>query len=102
MTTETISLRDLGTDFEVTIMEGAAVVDVSAATALEIEFKSPGGTKTVKTASLVNDGTDGKIHYKRLSGDIARKGTWSYLGIATFSATEKYHSISPVDFLVID
>jgi len=101
MTTETISLGDLGTDFQATIKEGATVVDLSTATTVEIEFTSPGGIKTTKTASLLNDGTDGILHYKRLAGDITRKGDWSYIGIATFSATEKYYSIDPTVFTVV-
>jgi len=101
MSIEKTSVDDLGTDFQATIMEGASIVDISLATLLEIEFTSPGGKKFVKTASLLTDGLDGGLHYKRLAGDITKKGTWSYIGIATFSATEKYRSVEPTVFEVI-
>lgn len=98
---EKIKLEDLGTDFEATIKEGSAVVDISAATALEIEFTAPGGATTTKTAVLVNTGTDGKLHYVREAGFITRRGIWSYIGIATFSPTQKFHGIEPIEFEVV-
>ena len=101
MSQETISLNDVGTDLQITIMEGAAVVDVSAATVLQIELTSPGGIVSLKTATLVTTGVDGKIHYVTLAGDIDRKGIWSYRGIVTFSAAQKFHSIEPKTFQVV-
>lgn len=101
MTIEEISIDDLGTTFQATIKEGTAIVNLATATAVEIRFTSPGGIKTTKTASLATDGTDGVIEYTRLAGDITRKGRWSYIGIATFSATEKYHSVEPTLFDVV-
>ncbi len=101
MDIEKISLRDLGTDFVATILEGSAVVDLSTATVLQIEFTSPGGKVTTKTASLVTDGTDGEIHYRRLAGDIDRKGIWSYIGVAAFTDNDVYHSVVPTLFEVI-
>tara|TARA_R110002096_G_scaffold103519_1_gene227881 strand:+ start:228 stop:545 length:318 start_codon:yes stop_codon:yes gene_type:complete len=100
VTTDTIDIDDVGTSLRVTITEGGAVVDISAATDVEIELTKPGGTKVVKTAALLNDGTDGIIHYTTVSGDIDRKGTWSYRGIVTFSPTSKFHSIDPEEFIV--
>jgi len=101
VTQSTISLNDVGTDLQITIMEGAAVVDVSSATVLQIELTSPGGIVSLKTAALVTTGTDGKIRYVTVSGDITRKGIWSYRGIVTFSGTQKFHSIEPKTFQVV-
>ena len=99
---ETTTKNDVGTVFECIIKEGAAIVDISTATTLEIEFKSPGGVSTVKTAALVNTGSDGKLAYTRLAADFTRVGDWYYRGIATFSATEKYYSIDWTPFEIID
>ncbi|WP_299077914.1 hypothetical protein [uncultured Paraglaciecola sp.] len=102
-----ISSRDIGTDLQVTFKEEGAIVDISAATAVEIELTKPDGTKVVRTASLLTDGTDGIAHYATTDGDRETSGgelqkkTWSYLGIATFSPIQKFHSIDPKEFEVV-
>lgn len=75
-----VHYNDIGTVFEVTIKDcvsgTSTVLDVSGATTLELVFKSPSGTSTTKTASLVTDGTDGKIKYTSVDGDLNEVGTW--------------------------
>lgn len=98
--TDKININDIGTDLRVTIKEDGVVVDVSAATVIQIELTKPGGTKVLKTAVNLTDGTDGIISYVTLAGDIDRTGTWAYRGIVTFSATQKFYSIDPQTFTV--
>lgn len=59
--------------------EDGAVVDVSTATTLEMMFRPKRGELITVTASLVGDGTDGRIRYKVTDGDAvdATGGTWS-------------------------
>lgn len=75
-----IHLNDIGTVFLVTINDCVAgvptVLDVSSATTLQLIFQSPSGTSTTQTASLYTDGTDGKVTYTSISGDIDEVGTW--------------------------
>ena len=67
---------DYGTVFEVTINDENGVVDVSAATTKNIIFKKPSGTKVTQAASFTNSGTNGKIEYTTVSGDLDEAGTW--------------------------
>ena len=67
---------DYGTKFEVTINDENGVVDVSAATTKNIIFEKPSGILVTQTASFTNSGTDGKIEYTTISGDLNEAGTW--------------------------
>jgi hypothetical protein len=74
----TITVDDVGTVLRYTIKDqDGVVVDLTAATTKEIILLSPAGKRTVKTASLTNaPGTDGKIQYITIAGDLAVAGTW--------------------------
>ena len=98
---DTISLGDIGTDLQITITEDGVIVDVSGATLLQIELTKPDGTVVLKTASNVTDGVNGNIHYVGQDGDIDQRKIWSYIGIVTFSASQKFHSINPKQFEVV-
>lgn len=98
---EKISLGDIGTNLRVTITEDSVAVDVSAATLLQIELTKPDGTIMLKTATVLNTGSDGIIQYTTADGDIDQKQTWSYRGVVTFSLIQKFHSIDPQTFEVI-
>ena len=99
--TDTININDIGTDLQVTITETDAAVDISTATTLQVILKKPSGPEVTKTASLLNTGTDGILHYTTVSGDIDEKGEWSYRAKVTFSASQVYHSIDPQVFTVV-
>jgi len=99
--TDYIDINDLGTDLQITLTEGGAVVDISAATALAILLTKPSGAEVTKTASLLNTGTDGILHYVTLADDIDEKGVWTYKARVTFSAERVYHSIDPQSFTVV-
>jgi|GEM_PF-1894291 hypothetical protein len=100
--TDTISIDDDGTDLQVTITESGVAVDISAATAYAVILKDPDGIETEKTAAVLNDGTDGIIHYVLTVADKNGKvGEWSYKGKVTFSPTQIFHSIDPEVFEVV-
>lgn len=72
---------DIGTTFILTIMDGTAVVDISAASTMQIIFKDPSSSVTVHTASHTTDGTDGKMEYQTSASSIlASTGDWSWQG----------------------
>ena len=76
-----IYLNDWGTVFEVTLVdELAAAVDVSTATTQEIVFRKPDGTVETKTSTFTNTGTDGKIEYTTVAGDLDVAGRWTIQG----------------------
>lgn len=73
----TIHKNDKGTEFRIEVLDhGGSVLDISNQSSLSIIFKKPSGTTVTKSASLVNDGTDGLIQYVTEEGDLDEVGTW--------------------------
>jgi hypothetical protein len=84
---------DIGTVFELTITETTGtVVDVSTATSKSILFQKPDKTKVSKTATFTTDGSDGKIQYTAVDGDIDTIGEWSMQGYVELASGGKFHS----------
>ena len=71
-----IHVNDVGTLFTITIKDGDSVVDISSATTRKIVIKKPSGTKLTYTTTFVSDGTDGKMKYNAVSGDLDETGTY--------------------------
>tara|TARA_R110000824_G_scaffold395962_1_gene597094 strand:+ start:603 stop:911 length:309 start_codon:yes stop_codon:yes gene_type:complete len=71
---------DIGTKFLVTIYDGSSVVNVSGSSSKQIIFKKPAGTKLTKSAAFDSDGTDGKIYYAAVAGDLDETGTYEIQG----------------------
>lgn len=71
-----IKVGDIGTVFEMTLTDQSGVVDISGATTLEFNFKKPSDTTWTATASLVSDGTDGKLKYAFIVSDLDEAGIW--------------------------
>lgn len=67
----------------ITLKDNGVVVDISAATALEIKLQRPAGTSFSRTASFVTDGTDGKMKYKLLTTDLDLDGPWKIQAVVT-------------------
>jgi hypothetical protein len=81
MTTIFVHNGDIGTVFRLTITDTAGTaIDVSTATTKYIYFQDPSGVRMQKTAAFTTDGTDGKIQYTSVSGDIDSVGTWQIQG----------------------
>lgn len=74
---EEIHVGDIGTVFEVTVHDCDVVVDISAASTMEIVFKKPDKTIVTKVAVHTTDGLDGKMQYVTILDDLDLKGTWS-------------------------
>jgi hypothetical protein len=75
------NLGDIGTIFRKTIKDqDGVVVNISTATTKELIFTKPDGTQLTKTAVYTTDGTDGKIQYVAVAGDLDLEGKWGYHG----------------------
>lgn len=84
---------DIGTVFELEVRDqDGAVVDISLATGLIILFESPAGVDKVKTAVLSGSGTDGKMRYVTVAGDLDEDGRWQIQGKVTFSAAQVFYT----------
>ncbi len=85
-----LQLNDVGTKFVLTIHEESTAdpctlvaVDISSATAMTLEFAKPDGTTFSRTAVLDSTGTDGKLKYVTIAGDINAAGKWRVQAAAT-------------------
>lgn len=67
---------DIGTIFEITLLDGDAIVDVSTASAQSILFEKPDGTTMIVTSVFKTDGTDGIIQYATILDDLTPFGKW--------------------------
>ena len=99
--TQKTTLTDLGTALQATIVEDGAHVDVSTATAKVIILKAPGGETIEKTAQNIGDGTDGRVQYIRVSGDIEDLGRWNYRFKVTFSGASIFTNVDWIPFEVV-
>lgn len=84
---------DVGTIIRLTITEDddTTAVDVSGATVKTFYFLKPTGTKINKTVVFDSDGTDGKLKYTTIAGDIDTVGRWQVQAYVEIG-TAKYYS----------
>lgn len=72
-----IHLNDIGTQFTITIKDcNSNAIDISASTSLQVIFKKPSGSTLTKDGTFYTDGTDGKISYTTVDGDLNEIGSW--------------------------
>lgn len=96
-----IHVEDEGTVFEATIYdENNVIVDLSSATTMEFRFRKANGTVLTVDAIHVTDGTDGKIKYTAVEGDIDVDGQWKLQAYVELP-NGKWHS-SFHDFVVYE
>ncbi len=72
--------NDIGTLIEATIIEKGAILNIGTATTKQFLFKKPSGAILTKVAAFSSDGTDGKLKYLTISGDLDETGTWVLQG----------------------
>lgn len=81
MAANEIHIADIGTIFEITLMDDLVIVDISTATLMEIIFVKPDASKVTNIAALVTDGTDGKMKYTILvDTELDQTGSWKIQG----------------------
>jgi len=74
-----MALQRDGIGYAITVTindENESAVDVSGASTLTMRLQDPSGNNTDKTAVNNTDGTDGKIKYVTVSGDLDEAGRW--------------------------
>jgi|TARA_B100000676_G_scaffold141614_1_gene140248 DUF4097 and DUF4098 domain-containing protein YvlB len=91
MAANEIHVNDIGTNFIITVKEGGTIVNLAPTTSVNLLLMGPNDTTVTKTASFLTDGTDGKIKYQTVAGDLAVAGTWKLQAKVNY-ATTVYHS----------
>lgn len=83
MSTSDVHVGDVGTVFLVTILDSGVAVNLSGgySGSQVIAFRKPGGEIVNKTASFYTNGSDGKIKYTTIAGDIDQAGVWNISAI---------------------
>jgi len=93
MTDPELHLGDVGVSLVLTMTDQAGIpFDVSAATVKKIIIENPAGTGVEKTAVFVTDGTDGKLKYVTIAGDISASGDWRIQARVEFTGGNIFHS----------
>lgn len=73
----TIHFMDEGTQFLATVRDqDGAIIDLSSASVLQMQFTKPNGTVFTRTATKTNGGTDGVADYIAATGELDALGTW--------------------------
>lgn len=88
-----IHVNDVGTRFLATIKDDGDVVDVSNASVINMIFKQPDDQIVHKAASLLTDGTDGKIYYDTVAGDLDEAGQYKLQGRVSLPSGTYYTDI---------
>lgn len=67
----------IGVTIEVTVVDAAGdPISLVGASVKKLIFTKPDGTEVEKDAAFVTDGSDGKIKYVTVAGDLSPYGTW--------------------------
>lgn len=80
MASNEIRVGDIGTVYEGTIydsVDSATPLNISSATIKQIIFRKPSGELLTVDASFSSDGSDGKLRYIFVDGDIDEHGNWA-------------------------
>lgn len=80
-----IAVGDVGTVWDITVKDGGAAVDISAASAMSLLFNPPGAAVVTKTPVFTSDGSDGQIKYVSQPSLFTVPGTWTLQGKIEFT-----------------
>ena len=95
-----VFVNDIGTVFRATIKEDDVVVPVDSATTQQFIFQPPDGVSFTRITVFTTDGTDGKIEYVTVNGDLSVGGQWKIQAYLVLSAWTGHSEI--VQFKVYD
>jgi len=73
-----IHLGDIGTKFEITVMNSTVAVNIKTATTKSIIFQKPDESQIEKDAEFTTDGTNGKMKYLTIADDLDQVGMWKF------------------------
>lgn len=88
-----IHVNDIGTKFLATIKDDSEVVDVSSAISVTMMFKKPDDEVVQKAGVFDSDGTDGKIYYSTVVGDLDEAGQYKLQAKVVLSTGTYYTDI---------
>ena len=88
-----IHVGNLGTRFSITIQEGGSGINISGATTKDVIFRKPDDEVIVRSGVLTGDGTDGKMYYDIVSGDLNAAGHYRLQGRVALSSSTYYTNI---------
>lgn len=83
---------DIGTKLLVTVTDDGSIVDISSASSLSIFIKKPNGTILTRVGTLETDGTDGKMYYITVPGDLDAAGAYKIQGQVVLPSGSYYTS----------
>ena len=87
-------LMDQLTKLLVAVTDDGSDVDISTASSLVIFIKKPDGTVLERAGVLNTDGTDGKMYYLTVVGDLDVAGNYKIQGKVVIPTGTFYTSIS--------
>lgn len=85
---------NVGTKLLVAVTDDGSDVDISTASSLVIFIKKPDGTVLERAGVLNTDGTDGKMYYLTVVGDLDVAGNYKIQGKVVIPTGTFYTSIS--------
>tara|TARA_B100001094_G_scaffold220255_1_gene214297 strand:+ start:1128 stop:1433 length:306 start_codon:yes stop_codon:yes gene_type:complete len=88
-----VHVNDVGTKFLATIKDDGVAVDISTATSITMIFKKPDDELMQKAGTLDSDGTDGKVYYSTLAGDLDEAGLYKLQAKVILSTGTYYTDI---------
>lgn len=98
MSCNEVHIGDIGTSFLATIKnENDVVEDISSASSLVMKFVKPDGEELTVNATFYTDGTDGKMVYQSVSGDLDQTGLWQMQGTVVIDSGTFHTSIHKFD-----
>jgi hypothetical protein len=88
-----IHVNDIGTRFLATIQDSGEVVNVSGASMLSMTFKKPNDTVFYRSGTLYTNGSDGKVYYDTVAGDLDEPGLYKLQGRVALPSGTYYTDI---------
>jgi hypothetical protein len=89
-----IQVKDAGVQFIIQVLDlYGSVVNIGAATALQVLFLRPDQSLLAVSANLYSNGVDGKIQYVSVAGDLGQTGRWGIQAAYQIGGNQKYTSI---------
>ena len=75
-----IHANDIGTRFLITVQDNGEVVDISNSVSLTLIFRKPSDNLIYRPGTIYASGTDGKMYYDTIAGDLDETGNWKLQG----------------------
>lgn len=88
-----IHQNDIGTQLVVTVLDDGSPVDIGLATDIEIILRKPDNTTLTKPAVIYTNGSDGKMAYTTVDGDLDIVGNYKIQGKVEINGGAYYTSL---------